>query len=219
MGIDLGAPESLITTQELIRFGRILTQNERACAISHTRARAVIKNSNFGGVIMEDDARILDIELFQKTVCEFLGSNALQKKILSLLQYHCTNHLSSTRKEQNKLIRLPGSFPLAVAYSLTPKAAEELNHQSSNTSGISDWPDSSCVYYFLRSGLVRHGDEQTNSIIGQVEIRTSRIPDLMSKILTYSEVRMIPRNLARVINWRITGKIAETMINSRQHKC
>jgi GR25 family glycosyltransferase involved in LPS biosynthesis len=85
MGIDLGAPESLITTQELIRFGRILTQNERACAISHTRARAVIKNSNFGGVIMEDDARILDIELFQKTVCEFLESNALQKKILSLL--------------------------------------------------------------------------------------------------------------------------------------
>lgn len=219
MGVELGAPKSLVTKEELVRFGRALTQNERACAISHSRAREIIKNSNFGGVILEDDARILNLALFEKTICEFLVSQRLQKKILSLVQYHGTNEPSSLGKQQNRLIRLPGSFPLAVAYTLTPKAAEELNYQSNKRSGISDWPESSCTYYFLRSGLVRHGDEQTNSIIGQVEIRTSRIPDLIKKILTYSEVQMIPRNLAKAIKWKIDGKIAESMINSRQQKC
>jgi hypothetical protein len=218
VGAELSAPKSLVTTQELVSFGRVLTQNERACAISHSRAREIIKNSNFGGVILEDDARILNLEMFEKIICEFLVSQRRQKKILSLVQYHGTNNQGFLSKEQNRLFRLPGSFPLAVAYTLTPKAAEELNFQSKKRSGISDWPDSSCTYYFLRSGLVRHGDEQTNSIIGQVEIRTSRIPDLIKKILTYSEVQMVPRNLVKAIKWKIKGKIAEGMINSRQQK-
>jgi hypothetical protein len=218
MGAELGAPKSLAVTQELIRFGRTLTQNERACAISHSQARTLIKKSSIGGVVLEDDARILDLGEFEKIVCAFLGSQPPQKKVLSLIRYHAKNDQRPSRKKTNRLFRLPGSCPLAVAYALTPKAAEELNYQSSKTSSVSDWPDSSCIYYFPRIGLVRHGDEQTNSIIGQVEIRTSQFLNLIYKIFLYSEVRMIPKNLIRVITWKMTGKITEAIIKLSQQK-
>ncbi len=218
IGTELRPPDWLSTTQEHIRFGRSLTQNERACAISHSRARTIIKDSSVGGVILEDDARILDLAQFEKTVSEFLDSKLPQKKILSLLQYHDERNISLSKKEKNRIFRLPGSFPLAVAYALTPNAAEELISQSNSTSGVSDWPDSACAYFFLRFGLVRHGDKNTKSIIGQVEIRTSRFFDTINNILTYSEPRMLPANFSKIIKWKIYGKIAQVMIKSRQQK-
>ena len=44
--------------------GRKLTPAEIGCADSHNRARALIKSHTGGGVILEDDARIINIVSF-----------------------------------------------------------------------------------------------------------------------------------------------------------
>ena len=174
MGKDLKAPSEKVFHEEILNYGRHLTQNERACAVSHMRAREIISKSDFGGVILEDDARITDVENFYSSSVSFLLKNHDKKKILSLVSYFPNRRRIKVRVWDRCYFRLLSNSPLAVASAMTPHAAKQLVENAKKNSAVADWPGSKCVFYILRVGVVNHGDVESESIIGNIAFRTEQ---------------------------------------------
>jgi hypothetical protein len=174
MGRDLNEPSLPSRSFEMNAYGRNLTQNERACAISHSRARQLIAETGNGGAILEDDARILDCEKFQHAMLSFLESQQRKASVLSLLAYSTGESGHAERSVKSGTRKLFTESPLAVAAVLTPNAATELARSGMNESQTADWPSSPCKFYILESGVVSHGDEQTQSVIGGTIDRINR---------------------------------------------
>ena len=173
MGSDLEGPFEKASERELIQYGRALTANERACAISHLRARYIIADSQLGGVILEDDARVINLTVLETSVANFLNKSQGKCKILSLVDYR-DSHKNHQRRLIKKLLptfRLFAECPLAVAVALTPHAARNLIESAQFSSQVSDWPESNCQFSCLASGNFRHGDTNTTSIIGDIAER------------------------------------------------
>jgi GR25 family glycosyltransferase involved in LPS biosynthesis len=53
--------------------GRAMTPQEIGCSLSHNMARKIISTSCNGGVILEDDARISNVEDFYQIATNFLS--------------------------------------------------------------------------------------------------------------------------------------------------
>ena len=147
--------------------GRKLTPAEIGCADSHNRARDLIKSYATGGVILEDDARIINIDSFFIMATEFLSFQNSKLSILNLTGFRNIGLEASKNRStnNNRYIKLWGSPDLAVSYALTQKAAGELLKSNTPIIGVSDWPHSKCYYFVPLIPLVQHGDKNTQSII------------------------------------------------------
>ena len=209
MGYELQPPLEPQINQEIINYGRSLTQNERACSISHQTARKIISQTNRGGIILEDDARIRDVEKLFDSSKKFLLSHHPKKHVLSLVSYY---------PKISKLIRMKGSlalpipspFPLAVAYTLTTAAASELSKHSLNY--VADWPPSKCRYFVLHEGVVDHGDEESISTIGESNIRQSHTSLTLRHILKFLPITKITHTIVLLIKKRSTEKLSMLII-------
>lgn len=201
MGRDLGSELEFNNYQEFKSYGRELTQNERACAISHTRARQIIAETEFGGVVLEDDARILDPEAFVQQASDFLQSHLGKRHVLTLLSYWIAPQSKIRRNRRNRTFRLLAEAPLAVGVALTPMAARSLIAAAGEKSMTSDWPSSECIFFGLQTGVVRHGDSDTLSIIGETEKRAVRMS--LRLISIYGIVGIKQRLFQKVDTWRI----------------
>jgi GR25 family glycosyltransferase involved in LPS biosynthesis len=171
MGVDISNADEATIAQEKRRFGRALTQNERACAISHQRARKIISESETGGVIFEDDARITDLGQLEKATESFLRKCGTSASALGLLDYSAHQEPGSPGIKPFRFHRLFAEIPLAVATVLSPLAASQLVTSSKCWSQTADWPMTTCKYFFLSKGCVRHGDGFTESVIGETSDR------------------------------------------------
>jgi hypothetical protein len=134
----------------------------------------IIAESERGGLILEDDARIQDLELLESVSQEFLREKTRSSSALGLLDYSSvTNfrirHISHLNYKH--FHRLFAEVPLAVGTLLTPEAATTLVKSASENSQLADWPHSRCKFYFLSKGCISHGDSTTNSVIGDPSIR------------------------------------------------
>ena len=158
---------------ELKNYGRFLTANERACSISHAQARRIISESKIGGIIFEDDARILHLALLQEVAIDYLERFKDKKRVLNLVQYHPESSVKRFGKfpDVPRYFPLLAESPLAVATIQTKFAAADLNQGAKTYSQVSDWPHSNCRFHILRRPLVSHGDEDTSSVIGKKEER------------------------------------------------
>lgn len=174
MGVDLPETNQPFERQEISRYGRVLSRNERACAISHTRAREIIAESDKGGLILEDDARILDLQILESVSQEFLEEKGKSPSALGLLDYSgATDSSKRNRSHLNhgRFHRLLAEAPLAVGTLLTPEAAVGLVTSAGEYSQLADWPHAKCKFYFLSRGCISHGDLTTSSVIGDPSIR------------------------------------------------
>jgi len=174
MGNDLEAPSDSAISAEISNYGRSLTQNERACALSHMSAREIISQSEFGGVILEDDARIINLESFYSLSVHFLLRNTNRRKILSLVTYFPNKPKIKSQIWKKSYFRLLSNSPLAVAAAITPNAAKQLLKNSKKNSTVADWPGFRCVFYILDAGVVNHGDDESESIIGNAGFRVEK---------------------------------------------
>lgn len=183
MGYQLGIPSTHDTASQLKNYGRVLSPNERACAISHNNAREIVAKSRHGGVIFEDDARILNLSLLEEVVEKFLGFNLGENKILSLLNYKVGTNKRLNTSNLGNLIFIPllAEAPLAVATVQTNIAAADLVGTSMDTSKVADWPKCKAKFYVLRFPVVNHGDASTISIIGNTEERVQAKSSLSIK--------------------------------------
>ena len=143
---------------------RRMSPQEIGCAISHNVARQLISNSGEVGIVLEDDARIIDMSNFFDSVTDVLSEIPDSFGVLSLTHAVRTN-MSGQIPERIKAIRIYSNPPLAVAYAITPNAASQLVSKNTPVAYVSDWPDSNVKYFCLNKALVNHGDENTKSTI------------------------------------------------------
>jgi hypothetical protein len=192
MGENMLGPTEISLKSEYRNYGRSLSQSERACAVSHQCARAIISQSDFGGIIFEDDARIIDLDRLYYFSLHFLQKKSKQPRILSLVSYITRDPKSPPGSLQKFYYPLFSDAPLAVATAMTPKAAVELVSGSKKGSMVADWPHSRCKFYVLREGVVNHGDSETSSIIGDAD---SRIVQMKFSLSSPYAINRIPTRI------------------------
>jgi hypothetical protein len=159
--------------EEQSRYGRVLSQNERACAISHSNARKIIAASSNGGIIFEDDARVIDLTYLETSVLTFLAERLHSSSALGLLDYTARTVTNSITNYQLKFQRLLAETPLAVATAITPAAAKLMLHSAAASSQTADWPKSDCRFFVLSRGCVLHGDPTSGTTIGDPSLRVA----------------------------------------------
>jgi len=143
---------------------RKLALNEIACALAHNRAREYLAVNKFEGVILEDDARIPNVDYFFDSATLFLTS----VKVPAVLNF-------ATQRKVEDFENVPLGFPrlqkqichspLNVGYVLNKAGAEMLSKTSYRLYMTSDWPYSKIKKYILVNPAVAHGDEKNTSTI------------------------------------------------------
>ena len=193
---------SIAYSTEIFEYfqGRKLTPAEIGCADSHNRARDLIKCHARGGVILEDDARITNVDSFFIMATDFLSSQNLKLSILNLTGFRGIGleDLRNKSMKKNRYIKLWGSPDLAVSYALTQKAAGALLRSNSPIIGVSDWPPSKCYYFVPLIPLVRHGDKNTQSIIDSTKNNFRVSKSLTNKLIDFLFIKFFinkPKNI------------------------
>ncbi len=197
MGQEMKSPLESTLMEEVSNYGRPLTQNERACAVSHTKARKLIHESALGGIVLEDDARITDLDKLYSLSLSFLQESTGKRNVLSLISYFPNSPKTQSQTQKKKFFRLLSSAPLAVGAAITPFAAGQLIDNFAKGSFVADWPNSKCVFYILEVGVINHGDVETESIIGDVG---SRVDGNYFEHLSYKTFARILRRLSQKVD-------------------
>lgn len=137
-------------------YGRRIRASEFGCALSSNVART-LASSQYGSVIVEDDARFIDASETYLLIKEFLEVHQGRPHILSLYD----GRLVSGRLKRlriRKINRIIGMTAGAVAYVLTKEAALELSQSNTPVKYLNDWPPTNCRYFVCGSNQVNHGD-------------------------------------------------------------
>ena len=146
---------------------RKLTPEEIGCADSHNRARSIIRDNSFGGIILEDDARIIDVDLLFQEVNMFL---AIHKNTASILNLTGFRNLSKKKSSRISFTRILTQPDLAVGYALNSLASQYLLNANYPITDVADWPRSKCKYYVSSFRKIVHGDFNTKSLIDSNEL-------------------------------------------------
>lgn len=147
-------------------LGRSMSLPEVGCASSHNQARLLLAASPTGGVILEDDARICNLESFVSLSNYFLSSQLKESAVLNLSN-PALWAVGHTESKTNNLYFVRGicPTPLAVGYVATSQAAFRMLSNNSPIKYVSDWPSEGVSFYSSGHGLVHHGDSKTVSTI------------------------------------------------------
>jgi GR25 family glycosyltransferase involved in LPS biosynthesis len=176
--------ESLAAFQKM--YGRKLLPGEVGCSLSHNRERFLASKNPFGALIIEEDAKIQDLELLVTTTLEFLNTRFGKNGILSFYN----NEFRFTRNNQpfirGRWIRSIGAPSSTVAYAITNKSARVLFTKNSPVSFLADWPITDTSFYIAAMDVVSHSDDPHLSQIGPRSSRQNGFTfwDRM-KILTF----------------------------------
>lgn len=175
--------------------GRKLTPAEIGCANSHNKARELIQNRPEGGIIVEDDARITNVDSFFEMVSKFLSSQKLNNSILNLTGFRQIGlvHSSTEIPKNNRYVKLWGSPDLAVSYALTKKAATELLKSNQPIIDVSDWPATKCNYFVPLIPNVNHGDFYTSSLIDYTKSNFRNKINYPKKILKFTLIKFFTK--------------------------
>jgi GR25 family glycosyltransferase involved in LPS biosynthesis len=188
--------------------GRNLTFPEIGCAHSHNLARQLVMNTTFGGVILEDDARISNLDAFFISAIDFLQSNSDRDLIIVLTGMMKNHNQYRVLKsgEEPKVVKLLGNAPLAVAYALTPQAAGSLFKANSPIRYVADWPVSSSTFCFANPPTVIHGDGLSVSSIAPSGNTFRLGPSFVKKLslftfYSYFRNRRFSISFTEYVNW------------------
>jgi hypothetical protein len=147
-----------------------LSLREIGCVLAHTEARSYLATKEFGGVILEDDARIPNVDYFFNSANIFLESI----KVPSVLNFATSKKLSDLDSDclRNPVLQKSYTYsPLAVGYVLNKSGAEMLANTKYRLCSMNDWPYSRINKYILRAPAVAHGDSDSLSTIDPENLR------------------------------------------------
>ena len=148
-----------------VLYGKILSNGEIGCAISHREVQKILANSTLGGVILEDDARISDLSKFEEVVWEFLKTEDKNFSVLSLLPWNHRVQQLDPIDAGFGFYKLFGQTPLNVGYALTRNAALDIAAGNSESAFLPDWPPNRSVFFTTINGVALHGDANTASVL------------------------------------------------------
>jgi len=170
-------------------YGRDLAPGEYGCSISNTQARELLAATVRGGVVLEDDARIRDVSEFVRVAKNFLSSKNGIEAILSFYDGgDYQPRIKSILSLNRSWIRVLGHTSFTVAYAITPRACRSLVDVNTPIVYLADWPPTAAKYYLHTQTLVRHGDDNTGSLISNSGVESRLRPNLLLriKILTFA---------------------------------
>lgn len=162
-GYDMARNRGIEFSEEYssIFYGRSLSAPEIGCSDSHNRARKLLSTSSEGGIVLEDDAQIVDLGMFVATAEVFLHRNLGNSAVLSL---HSTSRRSDRINLDKPYIRLKGKPKLAVGYALTPAAASILLGANTPIKYVADWPVAKVSYSVVTTEIVLHNENIPSTI-------------------------------------------------------
>lgn len=148
--------------------GRNLLASEIGCAASHNVARGMIAQSGTEGIVIEDDAELLNLEKLHALILRFRSFTDSEAFVLSL-----TDFQTSGRKYRNEMsaidkvsfIKLLGHPPLAVATYMNAMAADRMFSKNTPITWVSDWPPTNCDFFVATSAFFRHSVDPKSSLI------------------------------------------------------
>ena len=147
-------------------YGRSLSPAEYGCAISNSSAREILSRTPFGGIVLEDDARIIDLPRFIQNATNFLLDQQGKSSVLSFFDgTPYAPRLKSFNKMKKPWIKVFGHTSFTVAYAITPQACRKLLEANTPTTFLADWPVTSTKFFLSTEALIKHGDENTKSVI------------------------------------------------------
>ena len=146
-------------------YSKELSNGEIGCAISHQNIQARYQHNQESIIVLEDDARILNIELFEELAREFIVKHGESDAVLSLLAWDDSAKAREGRTDNHKIVRLAGRTPLTVGYVITPSAMRSLSRANADFAYLPDWPPTRTKFYITRSGVIQHGDGINESLI------------------------------------------------------
>ena len=166
-------------------YGHELPDGLIGCAISHQNAYQLVAKLGNPAIILEDDARIPNLENFEGTVKLFFSNHQVEAAVLSLLPWNHKKPCSGIEVTTKSFMRLTGRTPLTVGYALTINAAIELSQTNPGLKYAPDWPPSQVAYFSSIVGVINHGDLQSGSTIQHVkrDLRTNRAKRLIDTAL------------------------------------
>ena len=146
-------------------YGRELSDGEIGSAISHFHVRVRCSKDDSLSVILEDDARINNLKLFEKTILDFESMSKNTISVLTLLPWEANSTSPDKNYNDLRIIKLVGEPPLAVGYAATSYAMANLGTFNSDFAYLPDWPPNNVSFFTTIPGVISHGDENTESLI------------------------------------------------------
>lgn len=189
--------------KSLVLLNRRLSNGEIGCAYSHVLAQEEIFKSFKFGVILEDDARILNIDDFYNVLFDFFVHSSSD----SLLNLVSKPRLISNGKrfsfEEFKIFGINLNSPLAVGYAIHKNGARDLSLANFPIYSVADWPYAKLKHFYVRDTVVIHGDYLTQSTINSDlwSQRNTRL-SFIYKISVLSGFKYL-LNQSRFLNYKI----------------
>lgn len=160
-------PKSLGSTTAFKKvYGREISTSEKCCAFAHLQAQEKLVLT--GGIILEDDAVVLDylqLAFYGKLVAE-----SKKSILLNLSTIKCEEEVDWTFDE-NRLIRTVGPTALAVGYAASSLEMRRLSKANSDLEYLADWPLTTSRNFRLKRPIVAHGKLGTQSLISSTTDR------------------------------------------------
>jgi len=194
-------------------YGRELSDGEIGSAISHFHVQVRCSKDNSLSVILEDDARIKNLKLFEETILDFESMRKNTSSVLTLLPWDPDSTSSYKSHNVPRIIKLAGEPPLTVGYAATSHAMANLGTFNSDFAYLPDWPPNNVNFFTTIPGVISHGDENTESLIDKAgRIKTSRfnrlirltlLPYLRNRNLFLNFKEYFQVTIKRSFTWRI----------------
>lgn len=159
-------------------YGRQLSLTERCCALAHRRAQEKIRS--VGGVILEDDAFVLDVHVFAAYASWAVEGN--KGVLLNLSTSNCAEDVAWELKN-NRLVRTCGPSALAVGYAASSEVLRKLIDANLSLQYVADWPPVKANHFRLKFPVIAHGRRDFESLIAGTTFRDS-VP-LVSLLLKF----------------------------------
>lgn len=169
-------------------YSRSLRPGELGCSVSNTLARKFIAGFQNGGLVLEDDARVVDVNRLVISSKNFLDEF---QGISAVLSFYWTesSKFTSARNSSKSTLRHYGHPPYTVAYALTKEAAIRFVESNTPTRFLADWPICDVKYFVSLENIVRHGDSHTTSVINSkaTDLKENHL-GILRKVAIYSGV-------------------------------
>jgi hypothetical protein len=203
--------------KQKVLYSRVLSNGETGCSISHQLIQKSYMLQSKPIVVLEDDARIPNLDDFEMLVQQFINEFGEEDAVLSLLPWNSAV-VKNDQRSNLSMIPLSGNSPLTVGYVITPKAMASISTRNSDFSYLPDWPPTETKFYITNKGVINHGDDSTISLIDQTgRVKTKKFKKLMkltcipyllnikmfSGFSEYFGFAVRPSFTWRVDNWRL----------------
>ena len=152
--------EDFLSSTSLNYYGRELSVSEKCCSLAHRLAQEKLRQS--GGIILEDDAVVLDYEALARFTLEVLTSK--QSVLVNFSTTSCAEDIAWIQK-RNYFIRTWGPTPLAVGYAASKSGIQQLINSNTPLKYVADWPPTKSKDFRLKYPIIAHGHRSTLSLI------------------------------------------------------